>query len=332
MPEFRLSRVNKRFYAEWYDENRERHRRSLGTDSRDVAQAAFVEFKRTFTFALQGTPTTVSAIYDAYVSDRADAGKSATARIRDAWKRLAPTFANIMPHQISEDICREYTRDRISGGASAGTVHVELGYLRSAMRFAAVKRQWLQREPYIPLPQKPPPRDLYLTKPEARLLIAAAGMPHVKLFIVLALSTAARAGAILGLTWNRVDLERRRILLRDPDRPLTNKGRATVPINDMAYTALLEAKAGALTPYVIEWGGKKVASVKKSVARAATRAGIDCSPHVLRHTAAVWMAEAGIPMEEIASFLGHSNMDTTRRVYAKFSPDYLQNAARALQL
>jgi integrase len=44
------------------------------------------------------------------------------------------------------------------------------------------------------------------------------------------------------------------------------------------------------------------------------------------------MAEAGVSMPEIAHYLGHSNSRTTERVYARYSPDYLQGAARALSL
>lgn len=51
---------------------------------------------------------------------------------------------------------------------------------------------------------------------------------------------------------------------------------------------------------------------------------------VTRLTAASWMAEAGIPMSEIAAVLGHRDSRTTERIYAKFSPDYLQRAVRAL--
>jgi len=58
----------------------------------------------------------------------------------------------------------------------------------------------------------------------------------------------------------------------------------------------------------------------------------DVSAHVLRHTAAVWMAEAGVPMDEISQYLGHSNVEITRRVYARYSPDYLRKAASALEL
>jgi integrase len=37
-------------------------------------------------------------------------------------------------------------------------------------------------------------------------------------------------------------------------------------------------------------------------------------------------------MPEIAHYLGHSNSRTTERVYARYSPDYLQGAARAFSL
>jgi hypothetical protein len=54
-------------------------------------------------------------------------------------------------------------------------------------------------------------------------------------------------------------------------------------------------------------------------------------PHLLRHSAGVHLAESGTPMEEIAQFLGHSDINVTRRIYARFSPDYLRKAVGALE-
>src|SRR5690606_35719807 len=42
-------------------------------------------------------------------------------------------------------------------------------------------------------------------------------------------------------------------------------------------------------------------------------------------------AEAGVPMEEVAQYLGHSNPNVTRSTYARFSPDHLRKAASALE-
>jgi integrase len=44
------------------------------------------------------------------------------------------------------------------------------------------------------------------------------------------------------------------------------------------------------------------------------------------------MAEDGRSMEEIQQFLGHSDINVTRKIYARFSPSYLKDAAAALEL
>lgn len=76
----------------------------------------------------------------------------------------------------------------------------------------------------------------------------------------------------------------------------------------------------------------RVASVKKGLYEAGERSGVrGVSAHVFRHTAAVWMAESGVRMEEIAQFLGHADMKVTEKHYARFSPDFLRGAASALE-
>lgn len=66
--------------------------------------------------------------------------------------------------------------------------------------------------------------------------------------------------------------------------------------------------------------------------RAAARAGVRATPQVLRRTAAVWMAEAGISIHEIATYLGQTEIKTTVRAYARHSPDYLRAAAATLEV
>ena len=204
---------------------------------------------------------------------------------------------------------------------------------------SAPRSKWAERSglilkaPAIERPPKPPPKDRHLTRDEAERLLAAAIMPHVRLFIILAITTAARASALLELTWDRCDVERGRIYLGNPEtiRPL--KGRATVPMNDTARAALAAAREGARTAYVIEWAGDRVRKIHGGVVTAARRAGLaGVTPHVLRHTAAVWMAEHGTPMSEIAQYLGHADSRITERVYSRFSPEYLRKAAAALEL
>jgi integrase len=137
-------------------------------------------------------------------------------------------------------------------------------------------------------------------------------------------------GAILDLTWDRVDFTHNTIDFMPAGRDKTNKRRTVVAMAPKAREALLEAQAAALTDHVIEYAGKPVASVKRAIAAAARRSGVPCSPHVFRHTAAVWMAQADVPMQKIAQVLGHTSSRITEQVYARYSPRFMADAMAAL--
>ncbi len=209
-------------------------------------------------------------------------------------------------------------------GCSAGTVIKDLGVIRAALKWAG--KPGAQFE----FPPTPPPRERYITREEHQRLLDAAELPHLKLFILLAWSTAARAGALFELTWDRVDFERRQIRLAKGEG--RRKGRATVRMTDRAYEALKAAYEARTSEFVVEWGGKPVKSVKRGFAEAARKAGLaNISPHVLRHSAAVALCEAGVPITEVAQILGHTDPKVTFRVYSRYSPEYLAKAMKALE-
>lgn len=300
------------WYAVWRDGG-ETKRRALRTQDRDAAARALADLQR----HVAAPDNTVASIYAAYLSDK---GKE---RARWAWERLRPMFGAMRPDQIDRAACRAYMAAR-RAKVSDGTIHTELTFLRAAL-------QWHDKATpaVVELPSKPPPADRHLTRDEYERLIAAADVPHVKLFMVLALATAGRMTAILELTWDRVDFERGQIRLGLGEK--RRKGRATVPMTDRARDALTEAARARTSDYVIEYAGKRVGKIHHGFATAAESAGLGwCTPHTLRHTAAVWMAEARTPMAEIAQYLGHSDSRITERVYARFSPSHLRRAASAL--
>jgi integrase len=162
-------------------------------------------------------------------------------------------------------------------------------------------------------------------------LLDSVDTPHVRLFIILAITTAARMSAILELKWDQVDFKHQTINFNRLGRERTNKRRPEVPLNARAFAALEEAARGALTDHVIEWDRKPVKSIKKAIRTAAQRSAIACSPHVFRHTAGVWMAQADVPMQKISQFLGHTSTRVTERSYARYSPSFMKDAAAALE-
>jgi integrase len=241
------------------------------------------------------------------------------------WKTLEPHFGYKLGRSVTKADCRAYAEHRKRLGKAPSTIKTELEALRACLRW-----HYGKDAPQIVAPAPSRPRERYLTKAEAEALLASITAEHVKLFVELALGTGARMGAILDLTWDRVDLEHGTIDYSPAGRDKTNKRRTVVGITARLRERLLEAQRGALTDHVIEYGGKPVASVKKAIASAARRSGVPCSPHVFRHTAAVWMAMADVPLERIAQVLGHTTTRITFSTYARFQPRFMADAMAAL--
>lgn len=315
----RVVQFRGKWYAYWREGGITR-RTALRATSREDAERRLVDLQR----ALRRKATTVAEIVQGYQEDKTAIASLAT--VRFAWLRLQPCFGHLRPDQIDRSLCRAYAAKRRRVGAKDGTIIRELGVLKAALRWADPKSAAV-----IEMPPQPPPRSRHLVREEYRALREAAKTtPHLWAFVILAYTTAGRASAILDLTWDRVDFKRGQIALGEGER--RTKGRATVPMTEGCREMLEKVRQAALSDYVIEYGGKPVRSVKRAFAAAAMRAGVPwCSPHVLRHTAAVHMAESGIPMAEIARFLGHTSESVTFRVYAVHSPGYLRRAASALE-
>lgn len=297
-------------------ENGKTRRQSLHTSDKPEADRRFQEYLAKLGKLKSGT---IAQIIANWLAD-----KQHLKTIKIAEQKTKPLLAfwgEYRPEHISRALCREYRRKR--GNVSNTTIRNELAILRSAVNW---------NDPHntavFEFPPLDAPRDHYLTQAEYNRLYLAAGSFHIKLFIVLALHTAARSNALLELLWSQVDMDKRVINLSKGNHK--NKRRAIVPINDVLFEALTQACMVRTCDYVIERGGKKVGSVKKGFANAAAKAEVQASPHVLRHTAAVILAEGGCTVQEVQQYLGHAGKTTTERIYALHSPDYLRKAGKVL--
>jgi integrase len=316
--------------AEWREANGRRRRASLGTADRQEAMERLQGLDERLQAARK--PKVIDVTF-AWQGKQASLGtRAAAAAMASRAKAVLPFFGAMRADLIGEQDVGAYIAKRRAAGRNDGTIVAELKQLRSSLAWA-VKKRHIHKAPYIHMPSTPAPRDKRLTRAEAAKFMKAIEHEHLRLFVIIALTTGARKQAILDLRWDRVDLRRKLIDLRDPDRTQPSKARPTVPVNVTLLRALSEAKASATIDHVIEWQGHRVENIKESFKAAAVRAGIPwITPHVLRHSAASWMAETGVSMDEIAQLLGHSDSRITSRVYAKMSPTFLQGAASALEL
>lgn len=209
------------------------------------------------------------------------------------------------------------------------TIARELSVLRAALNRAKMYGR-IDNVPRIVSLRRAPARERFLTRKEAARLLRACGELHLRNFVRLALYTGARRGAILDLTWDRVDFANRLIEYPLPGRQQTTKRRATVPFEGALFTALQRAKRRTRSKFAIAYQGHGVASIKTAFKAACRRARLKgVSPHTLRHTAATWAAQSGEDMWKIAGMLGHGSLRMTER-YAKHQPEYLKSTSRAM--
>lgn len=325
-PNYQLGRRGARYVVNWTDPDTGKSRSiSTGQTERGSAEIWRDQWIAGREQAPPPGQPTIGAILEGYVAARRLHVESVET-LTLAAKTVRRHVGNLEPRMLAR---RTFLDRRAREGVADGSIRREVTVLRAALAWA-MREKWIDTAPYAEMPPRPPPRDRWLTREEIGHLIQACGMPHVRLFVMLAYHTAARRGAILELTWDRVDLDRRRIHYQRPGRRLTKKRRAVVPINTPLLVALQAAKIHAVGEHVVEYHGRPVQSVRTGFDEACRRAGIeDCSPHVLRHTAATHMVMSGVPIAEIARMLGDT-IEMVERVYGKHSPDYLRRAADAL--
>lgn len=218
---------------------------------------------------------------------------------------------------------------RMDRRVSNSTVNREVGLLRAVMERA--RKLWKLDVADVNWKlhrlQEADHRTRYLTVEEADRLIDAA-KPHLRPALITALYTALRLGNVMALDWADVDLRARLITVRVKSRKPGGKV-LTVPIAT-ALVGVLAVLGVADSGPVFTYRGRPVAKMRRAFSNALRAAGIaDFHWHDLRHTAASWMVQNGVPLAVVRDILGHSDIKLTSR-YAHVAPAQKRDAVEAI--
>jgi integrase len=354
-PRLRWLAKRNAYYITWTERGRSRER-STGTADREQAEIVFAEWLQ-----LRGRrngPSDPAKILVTDILDRYQQARgpkvAAPGRIAYAVEALTDFFEGNTLADVTAHTCARYVEKR---GRSKGTIRRELGVLRAAANYAH-KSGVVTRPVAVELPERPEPRDRWLTRIEAARLIRAARTPQARLylplFILIGVYTGRRKEAILSLRWPQVDLDARRIDFEIAGRKRTNKKRGVIPIPSRLLPHLRRARRrGTDLGYVTHEHGQRIGDIKKGFAGACERAGLvrwiskgeakidgrpctlvrpvpTVTPHTLRHTAATWIARDGeTSLADAADYLAMS-VETLRAVYRHHHPDFLRGAAESI--
>lgn len=247
------------------------------------------------------------------------------------WWRDKPVSSVIGP------ACRAYVDAR----TTPQSARRELEDLRSAINL--YNREYgLTSVPKITLPPKAEPRQIWLTRQQVSRMIWAArraGNHHLARYILIGIYTGTRKSAILGLQWmpntlsGYVELDKG-VMYRSGIRETVakNKQRPPVRLNRklLGHMKRWQRQDGNIR-HIVHYGGERIVSnFRRSWERMLLDAGIEghVTPHSLRHTAATWLMQAGVPINKAAGFLGMT-VQTLERVYGHHHPHFQEEVANA---
>lgn len=236
----------------------------------------------------------------------------------------------------SEDVARFITvlrrRDLVDS-----TIARKIASVRGLHRFL-VFEDFRREDPTVLVdsPRRPDPFPKALTIDEAIALVEAPGSADAaarrdSALLEFLYGTGARVSETVGVDLGHLDLE-------DKVVRVTGKGskQRLVPMGSKAVGAIaawlpdrmgLVKRDVAGDPLFINLRGRRLsrqgvfAIVKKYAVSADIEPG-KVSPHVLRHSAATHMVEAGADLRTVQEMLGHATISTTQ-VYTRVSPAHV---------
>lgn len=193
---------------------------------------------------------------------------------------------------------------------------------------------WAEKNPVTAIrrPTESPGRVRFLSdKERGRLLDACKALsPHgLYPIAVLALSTGARQGEILTLTWGQIDLERGLIRLTQTK----NKERRALPLVGYAHEVMSAHHSARRLDTDLVFprpDGRKPLHIENLWKSAVEKAELsDFRFHDLRHCAASSLAMNGATLAEIAEVLGHKTLQMVKR-YAHLSDQHTASVVKRM--
>jgi integrase len=253
--------------------------------------------------------TTLKTAFERYLNEITPSKKGAKQernRIK-AWQRhplAVKTLASIRGSDIAA-----YRDQRLKADVSPTTVTNDLIVLSHL--FTIAKKEWGMEGLVNPVslirrPKLPRRRDRRLLPGEEERLLAAARYP-MREMLILAIDTAMRAGELLSLRWENVDLKARTAKLLDTK----NGEERMVPLTIRAVQ-VLSSMPRRIDGFVLpQMGNDHVSHRFQAVCR---RAGIKgLRPHDLRHEATSRLFEKGWDIMSVAAVTGHKTLAMLKR-------------------
>jgi len=218
-------------------------------------------------------------------------------------------------------------------GYSNRSLNLVVQALRSYFRFEGADEEAEKLKP----PKVPRSLPKALTREEVKRLLSVVPPTRKRdrLIVLLLYGAGLRVSELCNLKKGDVDLDRNLIVVRG------GKGAKdrVVPIPAFLSGAIrdyLETRSDSSEYLLVEERRKKRDQLSPKTVwyllkKYGKRAGVEVTPHKLRHSFATHMLENGVDIRAIQELLGHSNLSTTQ-IYTKVTVEHLRKAQEKARL
>lgn len=319
-----------------YRVNGRRKRRKIGSSKKlaetimrkirvEIAECKYLDIREEKTISFQ-------EFADIYVESYAKKKRSWPTTDVHYLKRLLPFFGSRPLNEISPLMVERYQTERRNQktykGSSTSVAYVnrELACLK-CMFSHAIEWGYAKDNPVkkVKFEKENNSRVRFLENEELKKLIDCSDKA-LKPAIILAVNTGMRLNEIQDLTWQDIDLRRSFITLRFTKNGETRR----VPMNQTVRDVLSGFTDRNDNSYIFCKKDGTRYNFRSPFLRAVQKAGIkDFHFHDLRHTAASYLAMAGVDLNTIREILGHKTLGMVLR-YAHLSHSHQANAVSAL--
>lgn len=246
-------------------------------------------------------------------------------------KHIKCSFGDVVIAELNDSLVNELQSLKKAEGLADSTVNIIVKLIRRISGFG-VQQGIISATPFrnTKLFKVNNSRLRYLTALEIQNLYkAVSGDVCLRLFLMLALGTGARANSVLSIQVKDINLDEKSLVLNDFKRNnsyigyLNDDDFAVVAkyIEGMGSNSYVVSENGDLTKYqTIYKAFRDVFEVLFNKGLASKDSAYRVVIHTLRHTFASHLAIAGVSIQEIQKLMNHSDIKQTLK-YAKLMPD-----------
>ena len=238
-------------------------------------------------------------------------------------QRFTRFFDNIKIRDLRRSHIESYIAWRFdnegkNGKATRSTVNKDINILSSFMNWTIRNELYIRSNPCKGLKvNEKNIRHIRLTGSEiAEIIDKASCHPGLLTVVMIGIFAGLRKSEMTGLKWTDIDFETRRIDVR----PETAKGKKarSVPIPDPLYEYLTQLPRTSAKVTISEATIKRhMDELRDNLSFIDRLPGKTLRLHDLRHIYAQSMRDAGVSLDDLQAFLGHSSPIVTHMRYAQ---------------